>query len=78
VMCYGMNITMKQAGGVGLMVFAAVLLVWGLDATGSIQSGFSRFFRGVPSDSAGWLIAGSVGAGVMGLSLLFSSRTRAT
>jgi hypothetical protein len=64
--------------GVGLMVFAAILLVWGLDATGSVQSGFSRFFRGVPSDSTGWLFAGSVGAGVMGMGLFFSSRTRAT
>jgi hypothetical protein len=68
---------MNNAWGVGLMAFAGVLFVWGLDASGSVQSGFSRLFRGVPSDSAGWLFAGSVAAGVMGLSLLFSSRTRA-
>jgi len=49
--------------GVRLMVFTAVLFVWGWDDSGAVESGFSRIVRGIPRDGTGWLFAGSVGAG---------------
>ncbi len=66
---------MKLAG-LGLLAVAVFLLVWGLEASGTIQSDFSRFFRGGPSDRTVWLYVGSAAAGVMGLGLLFSPRIR--
>lgn len=64
--------------GIVLLALAALLLVWGLDASGSIQSEFTRLFRGGPSDRTVWLFAGSAVAGIMGLGLLFSGRSRTT
>lgn len=67
---------MTKISGVVLLVAAAFLFVWGLDASGSIQSGFSRFFRGVPTDKTVWLFVGSAVVGVMGLSLLVVPKLR--
>jgi hypothetical protein len=67
---------MTRVTGFVLVVLAAVLLVWALDASSSIPSGISRFFRAIPSNRAAFLYAGSVGAGVMGLGLLFAPRAR--
>ena len=64
-----------KLGGIVLLATAIVLLFWGLDASGSLHSEVSRFFRGVPSDRAAWLFLGSAAAGVIGLGLLFSRRT---
>jgi Protein of unknown function (DUF3185) len=67
---------MTRVLGIALMVIAAVLLVWGLDASGTVESGISRFFRGFPPDSTRWLFPGSIGAGGLGLGLLISSGPR--
>ena len=62
--------------GLGLLAVAVFFLVWGLEASGSIHSDFSRFFRGGPSDRAVWLYVGSAVIGVMGLGFLLSPRVR--
>ena len=62
--------------GFALLAVAVGLLVWGLEASGSIQSNFSRFFRGGPTDRTVWLYVGSAVAGALGLGLLFSPRAR--
>lgn len=67
---------MLKFSGLALLAVAVVLLVWGLEASGSIQSDFSRFFRGSPTDRTVWLYVGSAAAGVIGLGLLFSPRVR--
>jgi len=67
---------MPKLAGIVLLIVAAVLLVWGLDASGSFHSEVSRFFRGVPSDRTAWLFVGSAAAAVIGLGLVFSRRTR--
>ena len=69
---------MAKGMGIVLLALAALLLVWGLDASGSIHSEFTRLFRGGPSDRTVWLYVGSAIAGVMGLALLLSRRSRAT
>jgi hypothetical protein len=67
---------MMKAAGIILLIGAAVLLVWGLDASGSFGSDVSRFFRGGPTDRTVWLYVGSAVAAVMGLGLLISPRVR--
>jgi len=66
---------MKFAG-LALVAVAVLLLVWGLEASGTIHSDFSRFFRGGLSDRTVWLYVGSAAAGAMGLGFLFSPRIR--
>ena len=67
---------MPKFVGLALVAVAVVLLVWGLEASGSIHSNFSRFFGGGPTDRTLWLYVGSAAAGVMGLGLLISPRVR--
>lgn len=62
--------------GLALLAVAVLLLVWGLEASGTISSDFSRFFRGGPSDRTVWLYVGSAAAGVIGLGFLLSPRMR--
>lgn len=65
---------MKLAG-IALLLVAAVLLVWGLDASGSFKSEVSRFFQGTPTDRTTWLFVGSATAAVIGFGLLYSRKT---
>jgi uncharacterized protein DUF3185 len=67
---------MMKFAGFALLALAVGLLIWGLEASGSLHSDFSRFFRGGPTDRTVWLYVGSAVAGVMGLGLLFSPRAR--
>ena len=67
---------MIKLAGIALLAVAVVLLVFGLDASGSFGSDVSRFFGNGPSDRTLWFYVGSAAAGVMGLGLLLSSRTR--
>jgi hypothetical protein len=67
---------MMKIVGFALLAVAVALLIWGLESSGSIQSNFSRFFRGSSSDRTLWLYGGSFVAGVMGLGLLIPRRIR--
>jgi hypothetical protein len=61
---------MTRVLGIACLVAAGVLLVWGYDSSQSIGSGFSRLFRGTPTDRTLWLYGGAALAGVAGLGLL--------
>jgi hypothetical protein len=51
--------------GIALLIVGAVLLVFGVNATHSVSSEFSKLFQGAPSDKSVWLIiAGGVVAAV--------------
>ena len=50
-----------------------VLIVYGISASDSIGSGFSRFFTGSPTDKTLWLLIGGIVAVVIGLGGLFRS-----
>jgi hypothetical protein len=67
---------MMRIAGIALLAVAVVLLVFGLDASGSLVSDVSRFFRGGPTDRTAWFYIGSACAGVIGLGLIFSPRPR--
>jgi hypothetical protein len=60
--------------GIALLGVAAILFLWGLDASGTIPSALPRFIRDVATHQTPWIFAGGVGAGVLGLGLLLAPR----
>lgn len=57
---------MNKAFGLALLVVGVVLLVWGIDASDSVSSEFSKLFNDSPSDKAIWLMIGGIAAIVVG------------
>jgi hypothetical protein len=55
-----------------LLVIGISLLAYGINASDSIGSDFSRFFTGSPTDKTMWMIIGGAAASVVGAAgLLF-------
>ena len=50
-----------------LLVGGIGLIIYGISASDSIGSSFSRFFTGSPTDKAMWLLIGGSVASVVGL-----------
>ena len=53
-----------------LLCGGGILIIYGISASDSISSSFSRFFTGSPTDKTIWLLIGgsiSAGAGLVGL-----------
>jgi hypothetical protein len=50
-----------------LLVGGIALIVYGINASDSISSSFSRFFTGNPTDKTIWLLIGGTAATVVGL-----------
>jgi hypothetical protein len=50
-----------------LLVGGIVLIIWGISASDSIGSSFSRFFTGAPTDKTMWLLIGGAVAAIVGL-----------
>jgi uncharacterized membrane protein len=51
--------------GIAMLIIGVVLLVYGVNATHSVSSEFSRLFQGAPSEKSVWLImAGGLLAGL--------------
>ena len=61
---------MTRILGVACLVAAGVLGALAWDAYQSIGSGFSRFFRGTPTDQTMWLCGAAAAAGLVGLALV--------
>jgi hypothetical protein len=59
---------MNKPVSLALLVAGIVLIVYGVSASDSVSSGFSRFFTGAPTDKAMWLLIGGAIAAVVGLS----------
>jgi hypothetical protein len=49
-----------------LLAGGVVLIIYGVNASDSIGSGFSRFFTGSPTDKTIWLLIGGIAASVVG------------
>ena len=61
---------MNKIISLALVAGGIVLIIYGISASDSIGSGFSRFFTGSPTDKTLWLLIGgivAVAAGVGGL-----------
>ena len=61
---------MNRIAGIVVLVVGIILLGWGLNASDSVGSAFSRLFTGAPTDKAIYLILGgglltAVGAGTL-------------
>jgi hypothetical protein len=50
-----------------LLVAGVVLIVYGVSASNSLGSDFSRFFTGSPTDKSIWLLIGGIALSVTGL-----------
>ena len=59
-----------------LLAAGVVLTIYGINASDSVGSGFSRMFTGAPTDKTIWLLLGGLVVGVVGLAgMLRGSRS---
>ena len=66
---------MNKPISLALVVGGIILIVYGVAASDSIGSGFSRLFTGSPTDNTMWLlIGGAIATVVRGSGLLRGSR----
>lgn len=63
--------TMNKIISLVLLAGGIVLLVFGMKASDSIGSSFSRFFTGSPTDKTVWLLIGGSVAAIVGAAGLF-------
>lgn len=68
---------MNKALPLALLVGGVVLIIYGINASESISSDFSRMFTGSPTDKTMWLLIGGIVAVALGLGgLVIGSRSR--
>jgi len=58
---------MNKPVSLALLVGGVILIIYGLSASDSIGSSFSRFFTGSPTDKTIWLLLGGLIAAAIGL-----------
>ncbi|MBL9186198.1 MAG: DUF3185 family protein [Opitutaceae bacterium] len=58
---------MKKAASLVLLLVGVVLIAFGISASDSVGSAFSRLFTGTPTDKTIWLIIGGAVATTVGL-----------
>lgn len=58
---------MNRITSIILLVAGVILIAYGIKASDSIGSSFSRLFTGVPTDKAIWLLIGGAILAVAGL-----------
>jgi len=57
---------MNKILSLALLIGGIVLIVYGVNASESLSSDFSRFFTGNPTDKTIWLLIGGVAASAIG------------
>jgi hypothetical protein len=65
---------MNKPVSLALLVGGIIALGYGITASDSIGSGFSRLFTGAPTDKAIWLLLGGAIAAAVGLGGLLTGR----
>jgi LPXTG-motif cell wall-anchored protein len=58
---------LNRALGLALLVVGAALIFYGIQASESIGSDFSRFFTGSPTDKTLWLLIGGLAVSAAGV-----------
>ena len=61
---------MNKLAWIALLVVGIALVIYGISASESFSSDFSRFFTGSPTDKTIWLLLGGIvvtAAGIIGL-----------
>jgi len=67
---------MPKIASLAILIVGVILLVYGLDAHGSVSSSISQAVSGTPTNKSIWLIAlGSIGIVVGGFGCIFRSST---
>ena len=61
-----------------LLVVGISLLIYGVSASDSLGSDFSRFFTGSPTDKTMWLLIGGAAASVAGAAGLLVGRSKSS
>jgi Protein of unknown function (DUF3185) len=62
---------------IALLVVGVLLIAYGINASESLDSDFSRLFTGSPTDKTIWLLLGGVAAAVVGVGgLMVGSKSR--
>jgi hypothetical protein len=64
---------MNKIISIGLLVGGAILIAYGITASNSIGSSFSRLFTGSPTDKTVWFLIGGAVAAVAGAAGLMRS-----
>ena len=62
---------MNRLLSLALLVGGIILIIYGLSASESIGSGFSRLFTGSPTDKTIWLLLGGIVAAAIGAGGIF-------
>jgi len=57
---------MNKPISIALVVGGIVLMIYGISASDSVGSSFSRLFTGAPTDRTIWLLLGGIAAIVIG------------
>jgi uncharacterized membrane protein HdeD (DUF308 family) len=57
---------MNKPIGLALLALGIILVIFGINATNSIGSDFSRFFTGSPTNKAIWMLLGGVASIIVG------------
>ena len=68
---------MNKLISLAILAGGIVLVVFGVAATESFSSDFSRFFTGSPTDKAIWLMIGGIVAIIVGLAGLLHGQLKA-
>ena len=58
---------MNKVIGIALLAVGIALIVYGIKASDSVASSFSRFFNGTPTDKTIWFLVGGIASVVVGL-----------
>ena len=66
---------MNKITSLALLVCGVILIIWGINASNSLGSDFTRFFTGNATDKSMWLLVSGTAAAVLGASgMLFLGR----
>lgn len=57
---------MNKILSIALLAGGIVLIIYGINASNSLGSDFSRFFTGSPTDKSIWLLIGGIVAAAIG------------
>ena len=57
---------MTKILSLGLLIAGIVLMIYGINASESISSDFSRLFTGSPTDRTVWFLIGGIAATILG------------
>jgi LPXTG-motif cell wall-anchored protein len=65
---------MQRIAGLGLVVLGVILGIYGMNASDSLSSSFSRMFTGSPTDRTIWFFIGGIVCLAAGVALIFARR----